>query len=290
MARRRRPSDDRDGYRGSAGLRRVFRSGGGDAAPDRQQRPPRRRAGDHAHRHLVRQPWWLAGIVISVVGAALHATALSVGSLTLVQPVLVTGVVFALAMRSALDRRAPSAATVGWAALTAGGLAVFLLSANTTAGHQPRDNGTAAATLTAGVVVAAAASIAARRRPARPAGALLGLATGILFGLVAGVLKATVNEIAHGGLLTGWPLYALIVLGLWGLFLNQRAYHVAPLAISLPILNIIDPSVAILFGAVVFGERPADQPLAVAIEVVGVTAMAVGVLRLYRAELGTEAP
>lgn len=232
--------------------------------------------------YLLRQPWWVAGIGASAAGAVLHATALRLGSLTLVQPLLVTGVVFALIMRAALERQAPAAATVGWATVTSAGLAAFLVAANATPGQQHPDNETAALIIGAGTLLAAAAQALARRRSGRQAGALLGIATGVIFGLVAGVLKATVNDIAQGDVMTGWALYVLIPLSAWGVLLNQHAYHAAPLAISLPVLNIIDPLVAIVFGAYAFGERLTHSPPALALELAGVLAMGLGVLRLYR--------
>jgi len=52
-------------------------------------------------------PLWVVGTVAGIAGVALHAIALRDGPLTLVQPLLVTGVIFALPLRRLLEHRRP---------------------------------------------------------------------------------------------------------------------------------------------------------------------------------------
>ena len=54
--------------------------------------------------HVVRQWRWLLGMAASLAGLGLHAVALHLGSLVVVQPLVVSGLVFAFLFRSALDR------------------------------------------------------------------------------------------------------------------------------------------------------------------------------------------
>ncbi len=77
----------------------------------------------------VRHPLWALGTVADIAGFALHALALRDGPLTLVQPLLVTGVVFALPLRQLLDGRRPRRDEVAWAAALAVGLVGFLVIA-----------------------------------------------------------------------------------------------------------------------------------------------------------------
>lgn len=234
-------------------------------------------------RHLVVQPRWLLGMATSLSGLALHAVALRLGSLALVQPLIVTALVFAFLFRAALDRQAPPRALVGWVLLTAAGLAMFLLAAaNTTGSDQP--SGTAAAViLGVGAVVAAACFQWSRRVVAARTGLLLGVSAGVVFGLIAGVLKTATGVVARGTpLLSAWPVYVLAALGVTGFLLNQRAYQRAPLASSLPVLNIVNPLVAVLFGVLVFHERPSENPAVILVEVLGLAAMLAGVSFLAR--------
>src|SRR5437764_15159230 len=57
--------------------------------------------------HLVRQPVWVLGTGVSFCAMLLHACALRLGSLVLVQPLMLGGVVAAVLVRSALERSAP---------------------------------------------------------------------------------------------------------------------------------------------------------------------------------------
>src|SRR5437879_4181014 len=54
---------------------------------------------------LVRRPLWTAGIVADAAAFALHAAALGRGPLTLVQPLLTAGLLFALALAALWERQ-----------------------------------------------------------------------------------------------------------------------------------------------------------------------------------------
>lgn len=234
--------------------------------------------------HVVRQWRWLVGMAASLTGFLLHALALHLGSLAVVQPIVVTALIFSFLVRAALDGKLPSRTMMVWATLTAAGLAVFLVAVGSTDASSTLYVGPAVAMLAVGAVVSGAAWWASLR-DRQHAGVLLGIAAGVVFGLIAGVLKETTNT-AHGGLtvLESWPVYVLALLGLAGFLLNQRAYHQAPLSQSLPATNTVNPLVAVIFGAVAFGERPSDRPAVLTAQVVGLTVVLVGVFLLARTE------
>jgi hypothetical protein len=113
----------------------------------------------------------------------------------------------------------------------------------------------------------------------------LGLAAGILYGLAGGILKAVVRTVLHGnplGAVTGWPLWALAVLGAWAFILHQRAYTRAPLQASLPALSVANPLAGMAFGALAFGEIPASGPLAMLGEMLGMAVIVGSVAILGR--------
>ena len=240
---------------------------------------PGYRTGAHLVLRLARNPRWTIGFLISAAGLALHGMALHSGALAVVQPLLVTSIVFALPLRALLDRDVPSVAEMAAAAVVVAALAGFLLAAQPTAGH-PAANGVASAWILAGgvAVVGGCSATATRTSRGRVAGFTLGLATGILYGLVGGSLKAAVHLASDPvRLLTGWPLWSLIVTGVWALVVNQRAYTHAPLRVSLPVLTVTNPIVAVVFGAYVFGEKPSDSPGTVSVQIVCLTLLACGV-------------
>lgn len=236
-------------------------------------------------RHLLRRPWWLVGQTVALVSFGLHVLALQSGALAVVQPIVVSGVVFAVPLRAALSRRRPPTAELRAVAITAFGLATFLVVSHASQGPDLPDVGPMALVfIGAGLVLAALVHYTAGRvRTVPRRAALYGVTAGILFGLVAGLIKLTTNR-AHEtgvvGLLTGWPAWALIVVGLSGVAVNQRAYRTGALSASMPILNIVDVLVALAFGVVVFGETPAHSVGAVAAQCVALGCVAVGLRRL----------
>src|SRR3954447_21784618 len=76
---------------------------------------------------LVCRPSWLIRLGLWGIAFGLHAVALSRGALALVQPVIVSGIVFAVLIRAGLDRQLPRRRTLVWLILTWAGLALFLL-------------------------------------------------------------------------------------------------------------------------------------------------------------------
>jgi drug/metabolite transporter (DMT)-like permease len=239
--------------------------------------------------HVVRQWRWLIGMAASLTGLVLHAVALHLGSLAVVQPLVVTGLVFSFLFRAALDRQLPSRRMMLWVALTAVGLTVFLVMGGSPSGGGGVSTTGTVLMLCIGAAVVGAAWAAASRAP-RHAGLLLGSAAGVVFGLIAGTLKAT-TDVASRGLLplfTSWPAYVLAVLGATGFVLNQRSYQKAPLSRSLPVANTLNPLVAVIFGVVGFGERPPGAAGAVTAEALGLAATLIGVFLLARSEEVTE--
>src|SRR5258708_10815211 len=72
-----------------------------------------------------------------VAGLGLHAAALHAGALAVVQPLLVTGLAFALPLRALLDRARPSAGQALAAAVLVPRGAGFLAPAHPRAGPPP---------------------------------------------------------------------------------------------------------------------------------------------------------
>ena len=239
--------------------------------------------------YLVRRPLWLVGQVLATCAFALHASALHAGPIAVVQPIVVSGIVWAVPARAAISRRLPSLTELRAVLVTALGLAVFLVASDPTDGS-PAGLGAGTIALAAGgVVVALAANVAAGRvgdDPRRKA-FFLGCVGGVLFGLVAGFLKLALQELNTGGvdaMLTAWPTYALVLVGTGGVLTNQRAYRTAGLSASMPALNIVNGLTSLVFGFTVFSEVPRHSPLFLVIEAGALACMAVGLWMLIRFE------
>lgn len=240
------------------------------------------RAGaDRSGFAVVLQPLWLLGIAAAAAGFTLHTLALQVGQLAVVQPALVSGLIFALPIAALLEKRQVRAAHLGWSLMVVVGLTLFLGLARATVGSPTARPGVLAAA--AGLVTALAVAsylVGVRWRRHRPV--LWAFAGGGGYGVVAALMKEGVGLLDVGvhQLITSWAFYALLVVGPASVAVNQAAFNAGPLVSSLPMLTIANPVVAIALGAVAFGERIASGPLPLAGQALGFVIMAVGVVAL----------
>ena len=83
---------------------------------------------------LVRRPVWVAGILADIAGFGVQAWALAVGSLLLVQPILVTTLIFALPLAARVDRRRLTGKEWAWSLVLIAALVVFVRLGEPTAG------------------------------------------------------------------------------------------------------------------------------------------------------------
>lgn len=244
-------------------------------------------------RHLLATPTWLLGQFLALMSFFLHAVALHFGPLALVQPIVVSGVVIAVPARSMMSRRWPSAHELTAVGVATAGLAVFLVASDPSQGSDASPSWGPLLFALGGIVVALTAVWASvmTSTPKRAAG-YLGVSAGVFFGVVAGLVKLTIDVGVNDGalaVLTTWPVYLLLLCGAGGILSNQRAYTLAALSASLPVLNIVNVVVALVFGLLVFDEVPAHTPLAVLLQVGALVTVTVGLLMVARVEEEVEA-
>lgn len=249
-----------------------------------------RAAGGAAVRATLTHRLWLLAVVLQGCGFLLHATALDLGQLVVVQPLLVCVVLFALPLNRVLRHEPVTGREVGWAALLVAGLAGFLLTATPTITLGPETADVVAAVVASvvgGVAVAALVFAASRSGCAAHWRArFLGAAAGILFAAQAALLKSTVGLLGRGvgALLGNWQPYALIVVGLSGIACCQVAFRSAPLATSLPVVNTVNPLLGIVAGALVYHENVRYSGLPLLVESVCLGSLIAATLSLSRLE------
>src|SRR5258708_6901112 len=119
---------------------------------------------------LIRRPLWLAGLAAVIVSLSLQATALGLGRLVIIEPVLASSLLFALALAARADRRRMRPTEWLAALATFAGLAVFLSVAHPSGGQQTAKLSQLGLAALAAVIVALAAGLlAGPRSPLRPA-------------------------------------------------------------------------------------------------------------------------
>jgi hypothetical protein len=213
--------------------------------------------------YLVRDRRWLLGEAVWVVAFSLQALALHVGRLSVVQPVLITQLVFTLLLRRFASRWPVRPAAWGSAVLVCVSLALFLVAA------EPRGGDASATTaawgwalLTGCGVAVLAAGLALRGSPGRRA-AGFAVAAAVLAAVEATLVKQATDVLSTRGLLvllSGWPVYVLVLVGsMSGLFV-QAALHVGPLTVSQPLLVVVNPLASIALSIWLFGEHFTRTP------------------------------
>ena len=206
---------------------------------------------------LARQRMWLLGIGFAFLSYALEGIALSFGPLVLVQPLIVTELLFALPI--SIRWRGMHMSSREWIGTISvgGGLALGLVCAAPGPGRPQAAIGDWIIPL---IVVAGATLVAVfigrqRRGPLRAS--LYALGAAFVFGSQAALFKATVArfELGIGPGFESWELYSMSAAAIIGLVLVQSAYESGPLATSMPVVDAADPTVAILFGILLFHEH-----------------------------------
>ena len=234
---------------------------------------------------LIRQPLWWAGTFAAVAGYVFQALALAHGSLLLVQPLLVSSLLFALPLSAKLSHHRVSWADWGWALLLTAGLAIFVLVGQPHEGHNrpPIPAWTLALAITVPTVIGCV--VAAHRAAGRVRAMLLAVAVAILLGMIAVLTKICTHRFAVGGwdgLLTVPAPYVLVALAVAVTVVQQSAFHAGALQTSVPIMLVGEPVVAVLLGVVVLGEHLAAGGSAALALVVAVAAMVVAAVALGR--------
>lgn len=158
---------------------------------------------------LARRPIWLGGIGAMVVGQLLGATALGVGSVVVVEPLLATNVLFALPLGALWSHRRLGRGEWLGAALLVTGLALLFAGAAPPDGVQTQRIAAWAWLISGSGVVAATlllVGLARRRGPVGEA-TLLATAAGVLFGLQDVLTQRVLQTLSSGlvAVLTSWP-------------------------------------------------------------------------------------
>lgn len=234
---------------------------------------------------VARQRLWLLGILAEVTGVALHMTAVNLGALSVVQPLLTVGLVVALPLQAVLGRAVSRRSLLG-ATLTVAGLAVFLAVQPTVQSRDPhslRDWLPGLMLIAVVALVALGAALAWGDR-VKPLG--LGAAAGTMFALSAALVKTWGEILGRGGLpalATSWELWTALGCGLVGALVCQAAFQSGPLGVPLAAMMVTDPVLGVSLGGIVFGESFSTGLLAV-VQSAGLVLTLIGVWLLTAGE------
>lgn len=238
---------------------------------------------------LLRNPRWVLGLILLAMGMALNVVALSMASLTVVQPIGAIALVITTVVNSKDQGIRLNRATVVAIAACVSGSAMFvLLAVNVTReNHSVRPEQELFTVLLLAVAVAVFGSLAVMFRRRLGAFAYI-LGAGVLFGFVAVLTKIIATHLLdpNGRFLLNVPPYTLIAIAVaaaLGSWFVQSAYATGPPDLVIAGLTVIDPIVGIAIGIVILGELEPDVESVIAIAM-GMAALVaiVGVIALSR--------
>ncbi|SDG83371.1 hypothetical protein SAMN05216553_1121, partial [Lentzea fradiae] len=226
----------------------------------------------------VRDRRWLTGLVLFVAGSGVHAAALGMAPLTVVQPIGV----LAIGLTALLDRRFREIPAI---LLTTVGVGAFVLlaSGSATATQVVPD-----AEFMAGLFALGAISIpgviAALTTNARIRAVAFASAGGVAYGYVSVLMRAVSQSVQQGGfglshIASVLGIALSLAVGGW---LVQHAYAGGPPHLAVACLTVVDPLVAVGLGAFLLGEAAHLSPWTGAALIACALAAAGGVFALAR--------
>ena len=254
----------------------------------------------HLIASLLADPAWLAGFALMLLGLACQVIVLTFEPVSVVQPVLASGVVLVLVLsRLVLRERLRGGETWCVAAIA---VAVVLLAMSATGAkdsHHASPGWVAAIMVPSAVVglVFAAGALRARRRGTAVAGVWAGVGTGLLYGVAALAIKAlsgilvrheTVANIVIA-VVTSPYLYVLGGSLAVAMLLFQAALQAGRASIVVPVSNVTGSVYFIIAGTWLFHEHLPASPGRLGLRLAGI-ALAVLVLVVLGRQVPEQVP
>lgn len=206
---------------------------------------------------LVRNPKWVAGLILLGLGTALNVAALTLATVTVVQPIGVIALVITALLHAKHKHLNINARTWGAISLCTAGGAVFVVAAvvGTDPDHlaDPRAEIIVVSILIALVLFFGVAELFLRHRRISM---FYVLAAGILYGFVAVLVRlTTTHTLAHGlGQIHWFTVTMIVVASVVGGWMVQCAYSCGPPDLVIAGLTVVDPIVGVILGLSVLGE------------------------------------
>jgi drug/metabolite transporter (DMT)-like permease len=212
---------------------------------------------------LLGQWIWLLGLLVQIVGVVLQAAALDRGRVSIIQPLLVTTVIWALPLGYFLTHQTVGRREVLGAAVIVVGLVGFASFGHPAAGVEDGSNADwAIAVIVIGLACAALLLFANRGTPSMRA-AVLGTIAGMLYGLSATMMKPVVEHLHTDGLadvFASLEFWIWAAAGIVGFLFQQLSLATGKLVPSVATVSVANPVVSVLLGALVLQERLDREP------------------------------
>ena len=207
---------------------------------------------------LLTQWVWLLGLGAQIVGVLLQGAALDRGRVSVIQPLLVTSVIWALPLGYFMTGQKITRRVVLGAAIIVVGLAVFASFADPAAGVNDAPGSDWIASILVIGAICAALLLFSNRGSLTMKAATLGTLAGVLYGLSATLMKPVVENLHADGLgtvLGGWEFWVFAGAGLVGFLVQQLSLSTGRLVPSVATVSVANPVISVMLGALILQER-----------------------------------
>jgi drug/metabolite transporter (DMT)-like permease len=239
---------------------------------------------------LVGEKVWLLGTLALFAGYLFQAGALDRGRLSVIQPLLVTTVVFALPLGYFLTKQHVGRREVIGAVVIIIGLALFVSFGDPAGGNENASNSQWAIAIGLLSVLSVLLLVFGRSGGLSMKAAVYGTVAGILFGLSSALTKPTLDFLHESvsTMLSHWECYALAVAGVLGFLLQQVSLGTGRLAPSVATVSVANPIVGILIGILLLDERLSRPGWHIVVAVIGLGLALVGAVTISLAREATQ--
>jgi drug/metabolite transporter (DMT)-like permease len=247
--------------------------------------------------NLLSSPAWLGGFALMLAGLACQTIVLSFAPVSIVQPVIASGVSLVLVLSRLILRERLGKAELWCVVAMAVAVVVLALSAaggDGSAGHQVNAVALAAVMVPVGliglVVAASPLRSGGRRHRAPVSGVSYGVGTGLLYGDASLAIKGMSGILTrdHGataivtGLLASPYLYAMAACSVVAMLLFQAALQACRASIVVPVSSVVGSVYFMIAGTWLFHERLPADPGRLVLRLAGIAVAGVVLVVLSR--------
>ena len=203
---------------------------------------------------LLGQWVWLLGLLMQIVGVVLQAAALDRGRVSIIQPLLVTTVIWALPLGYFLTHQTVGRREILGAAIIVVGLVGFASFGHPAAGVDDASNADWAISVIVIGLACVALLLFANRGNLSTRAAVLGTVAGMLYGLSATMMKPVVEHLHTDGLaevVATLEFWIWATAGIVGFLFQQLSLSTGKLVPSVATVSVANPVVSVMLGALV---------------------------------------
>lgn len=239
----------------------------------------------------LRKPLFLLGFGLMVLGYAFHVVSLGLGELAVIQVIFVTQLVFVLPFSRLVSKTRITSRDWLGAVIVTLGIAAFVTAARPEAGVDTAPNTKWAVAIGAIAVLCVLAIFIGYRMVGGPRAAMLGVAGGLINGLVAPLTAGTIAIAGAGlgSLFGGWLLWVTLLAALLGVLFPLLAFRAGPITASFPAVMSLNPIVATILGVYLFGQTLQGGVWNILVMVISSVVIFIGIVWLSRSKAIAEA-